>query len=113
MGAALKLKKPSLKAPSFVSQHLPRRPRAINDDRRPCKEIAAERVREFLWELGAEVEYATPGWKAYAIKKAGLHCYHTGWAIIQGEKTTIGPDVIDQISAKTGCPVGVFYDEVR
>jgi hypothetical protein len=87
---------------------MPRAPRKI-EDRQPCKEIAAVRLREFLWELGAEMDHEH-GWKAFAIKRAGFKCYHTGWSIIQGEKITVGPDVVDQVSMATGCPISVFYD---
>lgn len=75
-----------------------------------CKEIAAIRIREFLFELGAEVKFRFPGWIAYAVEKAGFACYGTGRGIINGSVTSVGPDVVEQISRHTGCPISVFYD---
>ena len=37
--------------------------------------------------------------------------YKTVWEIVRGKKNWVGPDVVDQISRKTGIPVAVFYDE--
>jgi hypothetical protein len=77
--------------------------------KRPCAEIAAERIREFAWDLGAEREWYR--WIAAAQREMGFNCYSTVWAIVTGKKTRVGPDVVDQISRATGIPVAVFYDE--
>lgn len=53
-----------------------------------------------------ELEY---GWMAHAARKMGL-LYSTARAIIHGDKTSVGPVVVEQISRHTGCPISVFYD---
>ena len=77
-------------------------------DKRPCAEVAAQRIREFAWDVGAEMGWNR--WMAFASRELGLN-YSTARAIIKGEKFRVGPDVVDQIARKTGCPVAVFYDE--
>ena len=76
--------------------------------KRPCAEVAAERIREFCWDLGADMGWER--WIAESARKMGLN-YTTAWMIARGRKTRVGPDVVDQISAATGVPVAVFYDE--
>lgn len=76
-------------------------------DKRPCAEVAAERIREFAWDVGAERGWQR--WMAFASRELGLS-YSTARAIIRGDKFRVGPDVVDQISKATGCPVAVFYD---
>jgi hypothetical protein len=77
-------------------------------DKRSCAEVAAERIREFCWDLGADKGWHR--WIATSARQMGLS-YTTAWAIARGKKTRVGPDVVDQISAATGVPVAVFYDE--
>lgn len=103
---AKKIKPPKLSETSFVRAHMPKRPREVAD-RIACKELAGQRIREFLWELGLEKEHHL--WMAHAARRAGLN-YSTARSIIHGEKINVGPDVVDQISMATGCPVSVFYD---
>jgi hypothetical protein len=96
---------------SFVHAHLPKRPRLV-EERTPAKEIAGVRIREYLFDLGREMRHEF-GWMAHAARKAGLN-YATARKIIRGDRITVGPDVVDQISLTTGCSVSIFYDlEVR
>lgn len=107
MGAARKLKPPMIPSSgSYVRTHMPRRPRPV-EERESCKRIAARRIREFLHEIGTELELER--WMAEAARRVGLN-YSTAREIIHGYKTNVGPDVVDQISMATGCPVSVFYD---
>lgn len=76
--------------------------------KRSCAEVAAERIREFAWDLGADKGWDM--WIAEAARRMGLS-YTTTWNIVRGRKTRVGPDVVDQISQHTGVPVAVFYDE--
>lgn len=78
------------------------------ENKRPCAEVAAERIREFAWDLGADKGWER--WIAESARQMGLN-YSTAWALARGKKTRVGPDVVDQIAAATGIPVGVFYDE--
>jgi hypothetical protein len=75
--------------------------------RPPCAEVAARRIREYLWDLGAEKNHHL--WIAEVARKAELN-YTTVWALVRGYKTRVGPDVVDQITRATGCPIAVFYD---
>lgn len=77
-------------------------------EKRPCAEIAAERIKEFLWDLGAEKDWYR--WIAAASRAAGLN-YRTAYDIATGRKNYVGPRVVDQIATITGIPVSVFYDE--
>ena len=77
-------------------------------ERRPCAEVAAERIREYAWDLGAEKDWHR--WIAESARKMGMS-YSTVHAIVTGKITRVGPKVVDQISRVTGIPVGVFYDE--
>jgi hypothetical protein len=76
-------------------------------ERPPCAEVAARRIREYFFDLGAELNYTR--WMAEVSRKAGMN-YTTVCAIIHGQKTRVGPNVVDQIARSTGCPVAVFYD---
>lgn len=76
-------------------------------NRPPCAEVAASRIREYFFDLGAELNYTR--WMAEVSRKAGMN-YTTVCEIIHGRKTRVGPTVVDQISRTTGCPVRVFYD---
>jgi hypothetical protein len=96
-----------LQSKSIIAQHMPRTVREVKN-RPPCKQIAAERIYEFLWEIGADYKHEI-GWKTRAAERAGLN-YSTALSIINGDKETVGPDVVDQISIATGVPVGIFYD---
>ena len=78
------------------------------EERTPCAEVAARRIREFAYDLGADLEWYR--WMAEVARRMGLN-YHTCRSIIIGEKTFVGPKVVDQIARATGCPVSVFYDE--
>jgi hypothetical protein len=107
-------KEPVIKAPTFrgdkkslIRALMPKTVRRV-ESRKPAKEIAGVRIREFLWDIGREMDHEY-GWIAFAAKRAGLH-YETARALIHGVKINVGPDVVDQISMSTGCPVGVFYD---
>lgn len=75
--------------------------------RPPCAEVAARRIREYFFDLGFDLGYNK--WMAEVSRKAGMN-YTTVCAIIHGHKTRVGPNVVDQIAAATGCPVSVFYD---
>lgn len=116
MSFAYKL--PVVKAPSFrgdrislIRALMPKAVRKI-EKRQPAKEIAGIRIREFLWDVGREMDYQF-GWIAHAARRAGLQ-YETARALIHGIRLNVGPDVVDQISMATGCSVGTFYDpEVR
>lgn len=108
-------KVPVLKPPTFrgdkkslIRSLMPKTVREV-EKRQPCKEIAGVRIREFLWDIGREMDHDY-GWIAYAAKRAGL-CYETARALIHGSKINVGPDVVDQISIATGCPVGYFYNQ--
>ncbi len=110
--AKLKIKAPQIDDCSFVRAHIPRKRIALVEDRDPGNIVAARRIREFLYDVGRELEFEY-GWKAKAIARAGL-TYGTGWQIIQGISDSVGFSVIEQISRATGCPIGVFCDsEVR
>lgn len=106
--AKLRIRAPQIEDRSFVRAHIPRRPRAISEERDPGNVVAARRIREFLFDIGRELgmEY---GWKAKAIARAGLQ-YNTGWRLIQGLNESVGFGVIEQISRATGCPLSIFCD---
>lgn len=91
-----------------VQQYKTRERISLVKRKRPCAEVAAERIREFAWDMGAEMNHYR--WMAFAARELGLS-YSTARAIINGSKFRVGPDVVDQIAAKTCCPVSVFYDE--
>lgn len=71
-------------------------------------EIACARVREFAYDLGAEVEWAY-GWKAKAAARLGLG-YSTMWNILTEHITSISTRTVDRVAAVSGVPVWVFYD---
>lgn len=107
MGALRKLKAPAIPdSGSYVRTHMPRRPRPV-EERESCKLIAGRRIRQFLHEIGGDI--GSDLWMAEAARRTGLN-YTTARCIIHGYKLSVGPDVVDQISMATGCPVSVFYD---
>lgn len=110
--AKLKIKAPQLEDRSFVRAHIPRKLREVPENREPGNLVAARRIREFLYDMGRELEFEY-GWKAKAIARAGLN-YSVGWSLIQGHHESVGFGVIEQISRATGCSISVFCDsEVR
>jgi hypothetical protein len=107
MGAVRKLKPPAIpEEGSYIRTHMPRRPRPV-EEREACKTIAGRRIRQFLHEIGDDI--GSERWMAEASRRVGLN-YTTARSIIHGYKQNVGPDVVDQISMATGCPVSVFYD---
>lgn len=114
MGRKLrKIYPPRIDGNSFVTSHIPRRqtPEYLHlvENRPRCTELAYERIREYLFEIGRNDMGLEFGWMAHAAQVAGLN-YATARAIIHREKTSIGPTVVEQISRKLRCPVSVFYD---
>ncbi len=93
---------------SLINQYKTKKRLEWAEKRRPCAEVAAERIREYAWDLGAEKDWYR--WIAESARKMGMN-YSTVYQIVTGKKTRVGPDVVDQISRVTGIPVGVFYDE--
>jgi hypothetical protein len=84
---------------------------------RSSAEVAAERLREFAWDIGSQLGFRR-GWKAYACREMGLK-YGTGWTLIMMglgtsprtlEKHTVSAKTVDTVARNTGVPVRVFYD---
>lgn len=71
-------------------------------------EVACARVREFAYDLGAEVEWAR-GWKAKAAARLGLG-YSTMWNILTEHITSISTHTVDRVARTSGVPAWVFYD---
>jgi hypothetical protein len=112
--ASAAAKKLKVEQKSVLARHLPKagpdaKALRLVKNRVPSKEVAAERVYAFLWELGADYEHEL-GWKIRVIEYCGLEPT-TGYQIINGTKDIITSDVVDRIAFKLGIPVGVFYDE--
>jgi hypothetical protein len=78
------------------------------EDLRASGEVACERVKEFAYDLGAELEFVY-GWKASAARRMGL-TYSTMWNIIMGDITAISTKTVDHVARHSGIPVSVFYD---
>lgn len=108
-----KLYPPRIDGASFVVNHIPKRISAdyeqLIDNRPRCTEIAYERIREYLFEIGRNDMNLEIGWMTHAAEVAGI-TYATARAIIHRDKTSVGPTVVEQISRKLRCPVSVFYD---
>lgn len=86
----------------------------LAQERRPSAEVAAERIREYAWDLGAERGWSR--WMAFAARgmmgdEDGMTTYHTIRRICNGERVRVSPDTVDKIARFTGIPIGVFYDE--
>lgn len=80
-------------------------------DLQPIAEVACERIREFAWDVGAELRAEKPdGWMAATVRDyLGIH-YEVGRRIVNGEATAISPRTIDAIARFSGVPVKVFCD---
>lgn len=82
----------------------------LAQQRRPSAEIAAERIRELLWDLGAE--HGWHRWVAASTRAIGADSsYCRLWEIATGRATRVGPGLVDKIANFTGIPAGVFYDQ--
>lgn len=92
-----------------LQQYKTKRRLELAKRRRPSAEIAAERIREFAWDLGAEKGWER--WIAAAQRAMGAQGYTTIWRITTGRQNRVSPDVVDQIANFTGIPAGVFYDQ--
>lgn len=76
----------------------------------PISEVACERVREFCWDLGEDLEWSL--WMAEVARRIGVN-YTTARRIMSGEQTSLSSATIDKISATTGVPPEVFYARRR
>jgi hypothetical protein len=74
------------------------------------EELAATRVRQFMWDIGKVDRGHVWGWKLYVAEVLDLP-YATALAIINGRLTRLGLKLVKHIAARTGCPISVFYDE--
>lgn len=75
---------------------------------RASGEVACARIREFAYDLGAEIEWAY-SWKAAAARRLGLS-YTTMWNIISQHVTTVSTRTVDHVAKISGVPVREFYD---
>jgi hypothetical protein len=100
-----------------VREHANKRRLRDVADLQSSGEVAAQRIREFAYDVGADVKHAR-GWMAYAARKLGVQ-YTTLYAVINmgrgkskkhRRKSTVGTRTVDQIARFTGCPIAVFYD---
>lgn len=92
-------------------QQYKRRLKLAKEFREP-EVIAAERVRELMWDVGAENDWHR--WMAAAFREiAGKDatCYRSLSDVAQGRSDRLGLKVVKQIAQHTGIPLGVFYDE--
>lgn len=89
------------------AKNLKRRLRAV-EELRASGEVACERLREFAYDIGADMEWER-GWKAEAAKQCGLN-YSTMWSIIMKDLTSISTRTVDHVARKSGIPISVFYD---
>lgn len=74
---------------------------------RPCGEVGAERLREYLLDLGAE--YEGDRWRAEVCRTIGLN-EDTGRKIIRGVSPTVSTRTIDVVAQTTGIPISAFLD---
>lgn len=85
---------------------------ALAKEWRAPEEIAAERIRELMWDYGKELEWHR--WMAHAWRQMSGRdstCYKTLRDVAQGRVNRVGLKVVQQIAMHTGIPIGVFYDE--
>jgi transcriptional regulator with XRE-family HTH domain len=76
----------------------------------PIAEVACQRVREFCWDLGEDLEWDL--WMAEVARRIGVN-YTTARRIMNGEQTSLSSKTIDNICATTGVPPEVFYARNR
>lgn len=93
---------------SLIRQHMPKRVRT-SVELHP-EEIAAKRVRAYLWDMGKVDRGLVWGWKLYVADRLNLP-YNTALAIINGRLTRLGLQLVKHFAVQTGCPISVFYDE--
>jgi hypothetical protein len=74
---------------------------------RPSGEVACERVRELMWDLGAELDWTR--WVCEVSRQIGIN-ERTGQGIASCERLSISTQTVDAIARHTGIPVRVFYD---
>jgi hypothetical protein len=79
---------------------------------RPCGEVACERIREFAWDVGAELREEQPNrWMAPIARNVlGLESAN-GYEIICGNRLSVSTRTVDAVSLHTGIPPEVFYAE--
>lgn len=78
------------------------------EDLLPSGVVACSRIKEFAYDLGAEMEWSY-GWKALAARRMQIN-YRTLWNIITGVVTTVNTATVDHIARHSGIPISVFYD---
>ena len=91
-----------------AKEHAARRRVRDANDIRPSGVIACERIREFCWDLGAELEWDR--WMAEISRRLGIS-YTTTRLIIKGEITSLSTHTVDKIAQSSGIPYAVFYDD--
>ena len=104
----LALKAPRMHEGSFIRANMPRRVRAVTELH--PEEIAARRVREYLWDMGKQDRGHVWGWKGYVADRLNIP-YQTALNIINGKLTRLGLTLVKHFAVQTGCPISVFYDE--
>jgi len=92
---------------SLIRQHMPRRVRSMEIH---PEEIAAKRVRAYMWDMGRVDRDLVWGWKQYVADRLNIP-YATALKIINGNLTRLGLTLVKHFVVQTGCPISVFYDE--
>ena len=78
------------------------------EDLQPSGEVACSRVREYAFDLGAELDMKH-GWLTKAAERMGIH-RNTLWNITHEVVRSISTETVDQIARASGIPIGIFYD---
>lgn len=113
-----KLDLPRLSGHTFISAHIPpqrERIKLVSQARKQTEdEIACDRVRRWLFEMGkadkgAEDGSLDYGWMAHVSERSGL-TYGVTRAIIHRDQTRLSLYSARMISRKTGIPLHIFYD---
>jgi hypothetical protein len=70
-------------------------------------EVAARRIRELAWDLGADLHHER--WMAWVSREMDVP-YDTMRAIIHGKRPTVSCGTVDRVARTLRIPVGAFYD---
>lgn len=85
-----------------------RRPRRkLTSVAEPSGEVAARRIRELAWDLGADLDHWR--WMAEVARRMDVP-YKTLYECINGAHPTVSSQTVDRVARKLQIPIAAFYD---
>lgn len=83
---------------------------AVPPKARPSAEVAAERIRTLILEIGDDMYRRQWGWRRRVYAHLGISESY-GHLLLNGKQKRVGTDVMDKICHHIGCSIADLMDE--